>query len=107
VYKTQPFAGAPQLSDVLAGRTTYAMSGEVPRNVRIARTALQPGDVVFFGSRGARSTPAEVGHMGIYVGNGWLVHSSRFGTTLTPMTGWYETTFAWARSPLVEAGLEY
>ena len=30
--------------------------------------------------------------MGIYVGNGWIVHSSRFGTTLTPMTGWYETT---------------
>jgi cell wall-associated NlpC family hydrolase len=107
VYKTKPFAGAPQLSGVLAGRTTYAMSGEVPRNVRIARNALQPGDVVFFGSRGARSNPAEVGHMGIYVGNGWLVHSSRFGTTLTPMTGWYETTFAWARSPLVEAGLEY
>jgi len=48
-----------------------------------------------------------VGHMGIYVGNDWIVHSSRFGTTLTPMTGWYETTFAWGRSPLVEAGLEY
>jgi cell wall-associated NlpC family hydrolase len=45
--------------------------------------------------------------MGIYVGNGWFVHSSRFGTTLAPMTGWYETTFAWGRSPLVEAGLEY
>jgi O-antigen ligase len=45
--------------------------------------------------------------MGIYVGNGWIVHSSRYGTTLTPMTGWYETSFAWGRSPLVEAGLEY
>ena len=73
----------------------------------MSRAALGPGDVVFFGSRGPRSKPAEVGHMGIYVGNGWFVHSSRFGTTLTPMTGWYETTFAWGRSPLVEAGLEY
>jgi len=45
--------------------------------------------------------------MGIYVGNDWIVHSSRYGTTLTPMTGWYETEFAWGRSPLVEAGLEY
>jgi cell wall-associated NlpC family hydrolase len=107
VYKTQPFEGAPGLSRVLVGRTTYAMSGEVGRVLRVSRTALAPGDVVFFGSRGPRSKPSEVGHTGIYVGNGWFVHSSRFGTTLTPMTGWYETTFAWGRSPLVEAGLEY
>jgi hypothetical protein len=107
VYKTQPFAGAAELSRVLVGRTTYAMSGEVPRSLRVSRSALAPGDVVFFGSRGTRSKPSEVGHMGIYAGNGWLVHSSRFGTTLTPMTGWYETAFAWGRSPLVEAGLEY
>jgi cell wall-associated NlpC family hydrolase len=107
VYKTKPFAEAPALSRVLIGRTSYAMSGEVDRSRRVARGALQPGDVVFFGSRGPRSRPNEVGHMGIYVGNDWFVHSSRFGTTLTPMTGWYRTTFAWGRSPLVEAGLEY
>jgi cell wall-associated NlpC family hydrolase len=107
VYKARPFTEAPRLSQVLVGRTTYAMSGEVPRTARIGRTALLPGDVVFFGSRGTRSRPAEVDHMGIYVGNGWIVHSSRFGTTLTPMTTWYETRFAWGRSPLVEAGLEY
>ena len=107
VYKAKPFAGAPGLTRVLVGRTTYSMSGEVPRSKRIARDLLAPGDVVFFGSTGSRSKPGEVGHMGIYVGNDWIVHSSRFGTTLTPMTGWYETTFAWGRSPLVEAGLEY
>lgn len=107
VYKTKPFAGAPGLTGVLVGRTTYAMSGEVPPPMRVSRDALAPGDVVFFGSNGTRSKPSQVGHMGIYVGNGWFVHSSRFGTTLTPMTGWYETTFAWGRSPLVEAGLEY
>ena len=107
VYKTKPFAGAPELTHVLVGRTTYAMSGEVGRANRVSREALAPGDVVFFGSNGTRSKPSQVGHMGIYVGNGWIVHSSRNGTTLTPMTGWYETTFAWGRSPLVEAGLEY
>lgn len=105
VYKLAPFPGAPNLGQTLRGRTTYAMSGEVARSERIPREQLQPGDVVFFGSRGARSKPAEIGHMGIYAGNGWLVHSSRFGTTLTPMTGWYETTFAWARRPIAEAGL--
>ena len=107
VYKLQAFTAAPGLSRVLVGRTSYAMSGEVDRSRRIARGALQPGDVVFFGSRGTRSNPGEVGHMGIYVGGDWFVHSSRFGTTLAPMSGWYETSFAWGRSPLVEAGLEY
>ncbi|MBA3432986.1 MAG: C40 family peptidase [Actinobacteria bacterium] len=105
VYKLEPFVGAPSLGTMLKGRTTYAMSGEVPGSARIARELLQPGDVVFFGSRGPRSKPSEVGHMGIYVGSGWMVHSSDRGTTLTPMTGWYETRFAWGRSPLAEAGL--
>lgn len=107
VYKLQAFTAAPQLSRVLVGRTSEAMSGEVAPAKRVPRAALQPGDVVFFGSRGARSRPSEVGHMGIYVGNDWFVHSSRYGTTLTPMSDWYETSFAWGRSPLVEAGLEY
>ena len=105
VFKLEPFAGAPRLAQVLRGRTSYEMSGEVPRSARISRALVRPGDVVFFGSRGPRSRPAEVGHMGIYMGNGWIVHSSRLGTTLTPMTGWYETSFAWGRSPLAEAGL--
>jgi cell wall-associated NlpC family hydrolase len=107
VYKLQAFTSALGLAGVLVGRTTYEMSGEVPRSARIARDGLRPGDVVFFGSRGPRSRPSEVGHMGIYVGSDWFVHSSRFGTTLAPMTGWYATSFAWGRSPLVEAGLEY
>jgi cell wall-associated NlpC family hydrolase len=107
VYRLEPFAGAPALSTALKGRTTYAMSGEVPRSKRVPWDALQPADVVFFGSSGPRSKPAEVGHMGIYLGNGWMVHSSDRGTTLVPMTGWYETRFAWGRSPIAEAGLAY
>jgi hypothetical protein len=45
--------------------------------------------------------------MGIYLGNGWIAHSSRFGTTLTPLTDWYETSFAWGRRLLAEADLEH
>ncbi len=105
VYKLQPFPGAPTLTDTLKGRTTYAMSGEIAPDLRIAQPNLEPGDIVFFGSRGPLSTPNEVGHMGIYVGNGWFVHSSGRGVTLEPLTGWYQTSFAWGRRPLVEAGL--
>jgi cell wall-associated NlpC family hydrolase len=105
VYKTQPFAAAPTLGDILKGRTTYAMSGEVKKPARIGISALEPGDVIFFGAHGAKSTPLEVGHTGIYVGNGWFVHSSSAGVTLQPLQGWYTTTFAWARRPLLEAGL--
>jgi hypothetical protein len=105
VYKTKSYPGAPLLSDMLKGRTTYSMSGEVKKSARIAINKLQPGDVVFFGNNGTRSTPAEVGHSGIYVGNGWFAHSSSAGVTLQPLGGWYTKTFAWARRPLAEAGL--
>jgi cell wall-associated NlpC family hydrolase len=105
IYKTKPFAGAPLLGDILQGRTTYAMSAEVDKAARIGFADLLPGDVIFFGSRGVLSAPAEIGHMGIYVGNGWFVHSSGAGVTLQPLQGWYTTTFVWARRPLTEAGL--
>jgi len=105
VFKLQPFDGAPSLADVLKGRTTYAMSGEVSRAQRIAPDALQPADVLFFGTRGAQSKPTEIGHSGIYVGNGWFVHSSSGGVTLQPLQGWYADELAWGRRPLAEAGL--
>jgi cell wall-associated NlpC family hydrolase len=105
VYKLQPYDGEGTLAEVLRGRTTYAMSGEVPRAKRIPFAKLQPADVIFFGSAGPRSRPAQVDHMGIYVGGGWFVHSSGNGVTLTQLQGWYRDRFAWARRPLAEAGL--
>ena len=105
VFKLQPFDGAPSLADVLKGRTTYAMSGEVTKAQRIAPGLLQPADVLFFGTRGTQSKPTEIGHSGIYVGNGWFVHSSSGGVTLQPLQGWYADELAWARRPLAEAGL--
>jgi cell wall-associated NlpC family hydrolase len=105
VYKLQAYAGAATLSATLKGRTTYAMSGEVPTAKRIAAVALQPADVIFFGAKGPKSKPTEVDHMGIYLGNGWFVHSSRYGVALETLTGWYLRRFAWARRPLAEAGL--
>jgi cell wall-associated NlpC family hydrolase len=105
VYKREPYAGEGTLASVLRGRTTYEMSGEVPRSQRIGLAKLEPADVIFFGDRGPRSQPAQVGHMGIYVGNGWFVHSSGYGVALARLDGWYAREFAWARRPLAEAGL--
>ena len=104
VYK-RPFTGGGALQFVIRGRTTYEMSGEVPRTARIGRLHLAPADVLFFGDAGPRSTPAQVGHTGIYLGNGWFINSSSQGVTLVPFADWYVSQFAWARRPLREAGL--
>jgi cell wall-associated NlpC family hydrolase len=105
VYKLQKYAGAPQLRDVIRGRTTMQMSGEVPKASRIALEGLEPGDVLFFGSRGPKSKPAQISHTGIYLGDGWFIHSSGYGVAVAKLDGWYASSFAWARNPLIEAGL--
>jgi cell wall-associated NlpC family hydrolase len=105
VYKLQQYVGAPELSTTLRGRTTMAMSGEVPKTQRIAAADLQPGDVLFFGARGPRSKPSEIDHAAILLGNGWLIESSSYGVALAPFDGWYARRFAWARRPLAEAHL--
>jgi cell wall-associated NlpC family hydrolase len=38
---------------------------------RVSRSELQPGDLVFYYS--------PISHVGMYVGNGWIVHASRAG----------------------------
>jgi cell wall-associated NlpC family hydrolase len=105
VYKIQKYAGEGTLASALRGRTTYEMSGEVPRSKRIPLAKLQPADVLFFGARGPASKPSQVNHMGIYVGNGWFIQSSGQGVAIAQLAGWYATRFAWARRPLAEAGL--
>jgi len=105
VYKLTPYTGEGRLASALRGRTTYQMSGEVPRAERIPAAALQPGDVMFFGANGPKSRPDVVDHTALYLGNGWFVQSSGEGVTLLPFDGWYARTFAWARRPLREAGL--
>jgi peptidoglycan DL-endopeptidase CwlO len=48
---------------------------------RVGRTALKPGDLVFYGSN-----PRAVSHVGIYVGNGEMIHSPTAGRTVTVAT---------------------
>jgi cell wall-associated NlpC family hydrolase len=107
IYKLASYAVGTPLADTLRGRTTYAMSSEVPAAERIPYTDLQPADVLFFGANGPRSKPAQINHTGIYLGGGWMIDSGGTGVHLSPIaTGYYAARFAWARRPLAEAGLE-
>jgi len=87
VYKLAKYAGGETLPATLTGRTTYQLSGEAPKADRIGIDGLEPGDVLFF-VQGPRSRPKDVDHAGIYLGNGWFIHSSGFGVALAPLEGW-------------------
>jgi cell wall-associated NlpC family hydrolase len=106
VYKLTSYPGAPQLPGILRGRTTMAMSGEVPKRLRIGEQRLQPGDVLFFSSKSTKATPAEVDHTGIYLGNGWFINDSGDGVAIASLDSGEGSRFAWARRPLAEAGLD-
>ncbi|HET7353262.1 MAG TPA: NlpC/P60 family protein [Gaiellaceae bacterium] len=106
VYKLQSYADEGNLASTILGRTTYAMSVEVPSSKRISFQKLLPADVIFFGTKGPKSTGAQIFHTAIYVGNGWFIQSSGQGVALAQLSGWYQKKFAWGRRPLHEAGLE-
>jgi cell wall-associated NlpC family hydrolase len=105
VFKLQRYPGGKGLESTLQGRTAAQMAGEVSKSRRIALAAVQPGDLLFFGRGGRRAKAASVDHMGISVGSGWMIHSSRYGVALARVDGWYAQRFAWGRRPLAEAGL--
>ena len=106
VFKLQSYPSEGNLASTIVGRTTYAMSVEVPAAKRIPFNKLQPADVIFFGTKGSESTGPQVFHTGIYVGNGWFIQSSGQGVALAQLSDWYRKKFAWGRRPLHEAELE-
>jgi hypothetical protein len=86
VYKLQAYTGGEALAATLKGRTTYAMSGEVPRAKRIGLAKLQPGDLLFFGAAARGRRPGDINHMGIYLGAGWFVQASDAGVALSSLS---------------------
>lgn len=83
-------------------RTTYTQSA-IPAKQRIVAAKLQPGDVMFFGSRGPASTPTQNYHAGVYMGNGWFIHSSggNGGVAIDSLDGWWADEFSWGRRVLL------
>lgn len=92
---------ADQLA-VVQERTTYTQSA-IPAAQRITQATLQPGDLMFFGSRGPASTPTQNYHAGIYMGNGWFIHSSggNGGVAIDSLGGWWGREYAWGRRALL------
>ncbi len=43
---------------------------------RITRAKLKPGDLIFFGYGGTKSTVSQIYHAALYMGNGWFIHST-------------------------------
>jgi peptidoglycan DL-endopeptidase CwlO len=72
-----------------AGKTLshYTVS-QYNETARVAISNLQPGDLVFFGS--------DLHHMGLYVGNGQMIHAPQTGDVVK-----YDTIY---RSDLVQSG---
>ncbi|MFJ8627444.1 NlpC/P60 family protein [Kitasatospora sp. NPDC093550] len=75
-------------------RTTFE---QVKTGTRVSPDAVKPGDLVFnAGSDGSDDSP---GHVGMYVGNGWIVEAPRTGvqTSTVAYSGWRNSTSAMTR----------
>ena len=93
---------APQgMLKKIGGRTTFEMARSTPRSRRLTRARTRPADILLFGSAGRRSKVGDIGHSGINLGNGLMIHSSSQGVTIKEWdTGWHATSFAFAKSVL-------
>lgn len=72
-------------------RTTYT---QVNQGIKVDRSNLQPGDLVFFNTEGS------ISHVGIYVGGGDFIHAPRTGKPVMISSlsdGYYSNKYATAR----------
>lgn len=76
---------------------------------RISRKNLKSGDIIFFAYGGAKAPLSSIMHVGIYLGNGWFIHStgSSAGVTLATLNGtrntYWKDTF-WGGRRVLGAG---
>ncbi|MCA1703522.1 MAG: C40 family peptidase, partial [Actinobacteria bacterium] len=58
----------------IAERSAADMAKAAPKHLSFAD--LKPADLVFFASEGRKARARDVYHTGIYLGDGWMIHSS-------------------------------
>lgn len=71
-------------------RTTYAQYDALPH---VSKADLVPGDLVFFDG---------VGHVAMYVGNGWIIDAPQTGEVIRKLpldTDWYAQNYVGAAAP--------
>jgi len=69
---------------------SHAVGLELPTNsagqflagLKVNRTEMQPGDLVFFRTTGGRRGGGRISHVGIYIANGQFIHSPSRGKTV-------------------------
>jgi cell wall-associated NlpC family hydrolase len=85
------------------GRTAAAMAAEIPRSQRLRMDETQPGDLLFYGSARIwqHVTWSNVTHVGIAMGNGWMINASVQGVTVAPLwEDWRMKRFSFGRRVL-------
>lgn len=99
--KTEGWAPAnrPYRGWRVAQRSSADMAAATRDRLRFKQ--LRPGDVVFFAPNGRRSSPSSVYHAGVYLGKGWMIHSSgsRAGVSISYIGSgsWWRDQVAWGR----------
>jgi len=102
IWRTVLGGGVPaDARRALPERTSMAMS-DLPARARIGAAGLRPGDLMFWGYKGPGSRPADNFHAGVYMGNGWFIHSSggNAGPNIDRLDGWWGERFSWGRRVL-------
>jgi cell wall-associated NlpC family hydrolase len=87
----------------IRGRTAAMMAAEIPRSQRLHLEDVRAADLVFFGPGRIwqRVTEARIVHVGIALGNGWMINSSSQGVTVAPLfEDWRVKWFSFARRVL-------
>ena len=93
--------GRPYQGWSLPERTASDMTKATPRNARLGYKQLMAGDLLFFAPKGRDDKPANVYHAGLYLGQGWMIHSlgSRAGVSLGQVSegSYWRGQFLWGR----------
>ena len=85
-------------------RSSYDMAGAIGRRKRLSLKEMKPADIVFFAPGGRDAKASSVYHAGLYLGNGWMIHSSggRAGISLAEIGpgSWWNDQLAWGRGAI-------
>lgn len=82
-------------------RSSADMAAATPRTKRLRLGEMKAGDVVLFAPNGTESKASEVYHAALYLGEGWVIHSSgsRAGVSLASIAkgSWWHDQILWGR----------